>query len=161
MPQIKNLDFIILPKGGNKLVQVHYDPTTSKLVPSDFGVSVSPPMHVFAEDDKSNNVIIVDTIEFKELAFKAEGETINKTLHAIPLQTVLPVGAGPFLPYFNAKTMLLYVLFPNTGDYVILKYKKKKFTNMASGKAPLQGMNVFGIVGTSKPDAGHVIYFYN
>ena len=56
--------------------------------------------------------------------------------------------------------MLLYIMFPKIGKYLILRHKKKKLANHISGNISTFN-DIGGIVGLFKPEIGDIIFFHD
>eukprot|EP00826_Nyctotherus_ovalis_P058934 TRINITY_DN8152_c0_g2_i10.p1 TRINITY_DN8152_c0_g2~~TRINITY_DN8152_c0_g2_i10.p1 ORF type:complete len:405 (+),score=121.73 TRINITY_DN8152_c0_g2_i10:621-1835(+) len=155
------LDFLLLTKGDNRILLVQYDIETKRLGMSETGLVLSQPTFVFAESEKSKGIAIVDSREFREVAFRSSDGGVNKSVTQISLQGIVPPETASFAAYYNVKSSHLYLLFPKTQNYVVLRHKKKKFVHLTSGvlKSPLP--EVQGIVGISKPDSEEKFFVYN
>ena len=156
-----NLDLLILPSKGGKLLLASYDVVSSEFALANFGSTVVLPTFVFVEDEKDKGIIIIDASVFREIIFRIEGTVINRYVFSHSLATIYPPNSGPFIPYFNHKVGFLYTIFPQINAYSIIRYKKKKFSNIVSGIVSYSFAGIKGIVGMSKPNVGHEIYLYN
>lgn len=139
----------------------HCNMSTKNIILIDSGVFTNYPMSIFGGNDKNKKVFIVSSKEFKEVSIKADNEQINKAISQIPLQGIIPLDAGPFLSYYNVRTSILYLLFTKTMNYMILRHKKKKFINFASGNMQNTNEEIEGIIGISQSDSVEEIYAYN
>lgn len=113
---------------------------------------------------KREHVFVVDSKEFKEIAFKLEGDKCeNFPVVPVPLQGFLPpTAAGPTLSYYNPKNATVYVIYTKTGDYFIATCAKtKKFTPLAVGRVQLPAPDLIGIAGQSRDKSDHTLFLYS
>ena len=150
---------MILPVKGNKLILAHLDHKANKVDISDFGVKITQPAFIFSESEKKG-IAVMDSNDFQEIMIKFENDKIDKIINIIPIKDLLPKNSGPFIPYYNMKTMLLYIMFPKIGKYLILRHKKKKLANHISGNISTFN-DIGGIVGLFKPEIGDIIFFHD
>jgi hypothetical protein len=146
---------------GDKILLAQYDIDKKKLITSETGIGLSRPMFVFAESDKNKGIVIIDSKEFKEVTFKLGDGGVSKNVSQISLQGIITSETGPFIPYYNVKSSHLYLVFPKTQSYLVLRHKKKKLVHLSAGTLNSPLPEVQGIVGISKPDSEERFFLYN
>ena len=103
---------------------------------------------------------MIDAKELKQLSFKVENDVLNMAPKSKVIQTFVPSNPGTPLNYYDTQNKLLYILYPESGNYYLILNKKKTKT-MMSGTLPSPFPRITGIYGQSRSATEHLLYFYS